>query len=125
MALARVLEHNSSITELSLAVRSRIVERTEEGRCEGAAPNLCAAKRDRRSRSDGFGKVTGAQQFYRYIRTCSMWRRCENQWALILTCVQSNWMGEGGGLALAKALEHNNSITTLDLRVRGGTERET
>ena len=42
---------------------------------------------------------------------------------LTLTCMQDNEVGEGGAVALARALEHNFSITTLGLEVRGGEGR--
>ena len=38
---------------------------------------------------------------------------------LILTCIESNLIGEGGVVALARALEHNSSITTFDVGVCG------
>ena len=42
---------------------------------------------------------------------------------LILTYVQANRIGEGGSMALARALEHNSSINTLDLGVCDGRKR--
>ena len=37
--------------------------------------------------------------------------------ATLLTCLQSNRIGDGGVVALARALEHNRSITVVNIRV--------
>ena len=41
---------------------------------------------------------------------------------LILTCMQHKEIGEEGAVALARAVELNSSITTLDVGVCGGEE---
>ena len=85
VALARALEHNSSITTLQLGVRGwkeRGKDRKGGVKMLLLDTHLHAAKRDRRSGGGGFGQGAGAQQLYHCIGTCSMRRRCEKISAL-------------------------------------------
>ena len=46
--------------------------------------------------------------------------RCRRELCVILTYMQYNAMGKGAGVELARALEHNSSLTALGLRVCEG-----
>ena len=115
VVLARVLELNNSIAALKLGVRGM----------RGILlfdTYLHAVEHNRRRRSGGVSEGSGAQQLYHCIASRSMrmgGRDMKGRRCVILTDIKDNAIGEGGAVALARALELNNSITTLDLQVCG------
>ena len=99
--------------------RARVEDEGREGRV--VATYWSAGKPDRRSWSGGLSGGIGAQHFYHYAGTWSTTRGGgrKTEVLLKLTCMQNNDIGEGGAVALARALEYNSSITTLCLEVCG------